>query len=134
MYTVCVVMAVAMLVGLSAKLIPGAYLLLLGSRYSNLTSQVQLVVYASAIGYFAGALWAVAMARKWIFWWSGSLQMILLTLIQFVCVLFLPLNSSVGVLQMNIYTAIGALTVQVVHVIQGLSVHSKAEAVEAIAS
>ena len=56
------------------------------------------------------------------------MQMILLTLIQIVCVMFLPLNTSEGVLKMNIYTALGALTVQVFHVIQGLSVHAKAEA------
>jgi hypothetical protein len=94
---------------------------------------VQLVVYASAIGYFAGAMWAIALARKWIFWWSGLLQVILLILIQFVCVLFLPLNTSEGVLKMNIYTALGALTVQILHVIQGFSVHAKAEAAEAVA-
>jgi O-antigen/teichoic acid export membrane protein len=133
-YAMCAVGAVAIVVAASAKLCPWAYLLLLGANYSNLTPQVQLVVYASAIGYFAGAMWSVAVARKWIFWWSGSLQMILLTLIQFVCVLFLPLNTSEGVLTMNIYTALGALTVQILHVIQGFSVHAKAEAAEAIAS
>ena len=118
----------------SAKLFPGAYLLLLGSNYSNLTPQVRLVVYASAIGYFAGAMWSVAVARKWIFWWSGSLQVILLTAVQLVCVMFLPLSTSEGVLKMNIYTALGALTVQILHVIQGFSVHAKGEAAEAVAS
>jgi len=115
-------------------LFPGAYLLLLGANYRNLTPQVQLVVYASAIGYFAGAMWSVAVARKWIFWWSGMLQMILLTLIQLICIMFLPLSTSEGVLKMNIYTACGALTVQILHLIQGLSVHAKAEVGEAIAS
>jgi O-antigen/teichoic acid export membrane protein len=133
-YTMCAVGAVAVFVAASARLCPAAYLLLLGSNYSNLTPQVQLVVYAAAINYFAGAMWSVAVARKWIFWWSGSLQMILLTLIQLVCVMFLPLNTSEGVLTMNIYTALGALTVQILHVIQGFSVHAKAEAAEAIAS
>lgn len=133
-YAICAVGAVALLVAASAKLCPGAYLLLLGENYGNLTSQVQLVVYASAIGYFAGAMWSVAVARKWIFWWSGSMQMILLTLIQFACVMFLPLNTSEGVLKMSIYTALGALTVQILHVIQGFSVHTKAEASAATAS
>jgi O-antigen/teichoic acid export membrane protein len=125
-YAMCAVGAVALLVAASAKLCPGAYLLLLGANYSNLTSQVRLVVYASAIGYFAGAMWSVAVARKWIFWWSGSMQMVLLTVIQLVCVMFLPLNSSEGVLKMNIFTALGALTVQLFHAIQGFSVHGKA--------
>ena len=132
-YTLCVVGAVALLVGASAKLCPGAYLLLLGANYSNLTLQVQLVVYASAIGYFAGAMWAIAIARKWIFWWSGSLQVILLILIQLVCVMLLPLNTSEGVLRMNIYTGLGALTVQIFHVIQGFSVYARAEAAETVA-
>jgi O-antigen/teichoic acid export membrane protein len=130
----CAVGGVAMMVAVSAKVCPGAYLLLLGAKYNNLTPQVQLVIYASAIGYFAGAMWCVAVARKWIFWWSGSMQMILLTLIQLGCVLFLPLSTSEGVLKMNIYTALGALTVQIFHVIQGFSVHAKAEASEALAS
>jgi O-antigen/teichoic acid export membrane protein len=129
----CVFGAVALLVAASARLCPGAYLLLLGHNYNNLTSQVRLVVYASAIGYMAGAMWAVAVARKWIFWWSGSLQVILLILIQLVCVMFLPLDTSDGVLRMNIYTALGALTVQILHVIQGISVLAKAEAAEMIA-
>jgi O-antigen/teichoic acid export membrane protein len=133
-YAMCAVGAVAILVAVSAKLFPGPYLLLLGAKYSNLTPQIQLVVYASAIGYFAGAMWSVAVARKWIFWWSGSLQMVLLVLIQLVCIVFLPLNTSEGVLKMNIYTAFGALSVQILHVIQGFSVHAKAEASEAIAS
>jgi hypothetical protein len=130
----CAVGAVALLVAASAWLCPGAYLLLLGARYSNLTPQVRLVVYASAIGYVAGAMWAVAVARKWVFWWSGSMQMILLILIQIVCVIFLPLNTSEGVLKMNIYTVLGSLTVQVFHAIQGLSVHAKAEALGAMPS
>jgi O-antigen/teichoic acid export membrane protein len=128
------VTAVALMVVASAKLFPGAYLLLLGAKYSNLTPQVQLVVYASAIGYFTGAMWTIAVARKWIFWWSGSMQVIVLTLVQLVCVMFLPLSTSEGVLKMNIYTAFGALSVQIVHVVQGFSVHAKAEAAEAIAS
>ena len=77
-------------------------------------------------------MWAIAVSRKWIFWWSGSLQVIVLTLVQLVCVMFLPLNTSEGVLKMNIYTAFGALSVQILHLIQGLSVHAKAEAAQAI--
>jgi len=133
-YAMFAVGAVALLVAASARLCPGVYLLLLGANYRNLTPQVQLVVYASAIGYFTGAMWAVAIARKWIFWWSGSLQVILLTLVQLVCVLLLPLNTSEGVLKMNIYTAFGALTVQIVHLIQGFLVHTKAGDAEAVAS
>jgi len=129
-----VVAGIALLVVASAKVCPGLYLLLLGAKYSNLTPQVRLVVYASAINYFAGAMWTVAVARKWIFWWSGSTQVVLLVLIQLVCVMFLPLNSSEGVLKMNIYTAFGALTVQIFHVIQGYRVHNRAEASEAVAS
>ena len=133
-YAMGAVGGMALVVALSAKLLPGVYLLLLGAKYSNLTVQVQLVVYASAIGYFTGGMWAIAVARKWVFWWSGSLQMVLLTLIQIVCVLTLPLNTSSGVLEMNIFTALGALTVQILHVMQGMARHGKSEASEAIAS
>jgi O-antigen/teichoic acid export membrane protein len=133
-YAMCCVGGIALLMAASVKLCPAAYLLLLGAKYSNLTTQVQLVVYASAIAYFTGAMWYIAMARKWVFWWSGSMPAILLTLIQIVCVVFLPMNTSEGVLKMNIYTALGLLTVQICHVIQGFSVHAKAEASAAMAS
>ncbi|SRR6266567_48336 len=133
-YSLCAVGAVALMVAASARWCPSVYLLLLGAKYNNLTQQVQLVVYASAIGYFAGAMWAVAVARKWIFWWSGSLQIVLLTLIQLICVIFLPLSTSEGVLMMGIFTAFGALAVQILHVFQGMGVHAKAEEAPAIAS
>jgi hypothetical protein len=107
---------------------------LLGAKYNNLAAQVQLVVYASAIGYLSGAMWSVAVARKWIFWWSGSLQIVLLTAIQIICVILLPMNTSEGVLMMGIFTALGALFVQVLHVAQGMSAHTKMQQAEAIPS
>jgi O-antigen/teichoic acid export membrane protein len=133
-FAMCVVGAVALVMAGSARVFPAPYLLLLGKRYSDLTPQVQLVVYTSAIGYFSGAMWSIAVARKWIFWWSGTLQMVLLTLIQVVCVAFLPLNTSEGVLMMSLYTTCGALGVQVLHAIQGLFAHRKADAQPAIVS
>ncbi|KAA6465393.1 hypothetical protein DYQ86_05490 [Acidobacteria bacterium AB60] len=134
LYSLCAFGAVAALVALSAYEAPGLYLLLLGAKYRDLTAQVQLVVYASAIAYFAGAMWAVAVARKWIFWWSGSLQIVLLTAIQIVCALTLPLNTSEGVLMMGIFTALGALLVQVVHVAQGMFAHARMQETEAVPS
>jgi O-antigen/teichoic acid export membrane protein len=133
-YSLCAVGAVALLVAASARCSPALYLILLGAKYNNLTQQVQLVVYASAIGYFTGAMWAVAVARKWIFWWSGSLQIVLLTLIQLICVVFLPLSTSEGVLMMAIFTTCGALAVQILHLIQGMSEHKKAETAKVITS
>jgi hypothetical protein len=47
--------------------------------------------------------------------------------------MLLPLNTSEGVLRMNIYTGLGALTVQIFHVIQGFSVYARAEAAETVA-
>jgi len=118
---------IALTVGASARFFPALYLLLLGAKYSNLTAQVQLVVYAASINYFAGAMWSVAIARRWIFWWSGSSQVVVLIGIQTVCVFVLPLNSSSGVLSMSIYTALGALLVQIFHLAQGLLNHRKKE-------
>jgi len=77
---------------------------------------------------------AVALARKWIFWWSGTLQVVVVGLAQLVSAMLLPLNTSEGVLMMNIYTAIAALGVQIVFLIQGLSRHTKAEAEQVAAS
>ena len=114
------VCGVAVLVALSVEVAPHAYLLVLGSKYADLVKQVKLVVFAASINYLAGAMWSVAAARKWVFWWSGSSQVVVLLGIQILCVVWLPLNSSVGVLTMSIYTALGALLVQWMHVVQGL--------------
>jgi O-antigen/teichoic acid export membrane protein len=133
-YAMGVVGIVSLLVSASARLFPGLYLFLLGAKYSGLTIQVQLVVYSSSITYFSGAMGAVALARKWIFWWSGTLQVVVVGLAQLVSAMLLPLNTSEGVLMMNIYTAIAALGVQIVFLIQGLSRHTKAEAEQVAAS
>lgn len=118
----------------SAWLFPEIYLFILGSKYRNLTYQVQLVVYSAAVGYFLNSMWAIASARKWVFWWSGTLQVVVLTVVQAVCVILLPLNTSEGVLKMNLFTAFGALAVQVAYLIQGLSIHARAGEEKAVAS
>ena len=133
-YAMGAVGIVALLASASAKLFPGIYLFLLGAKYSSLTIQVQLVVYASSIAYFSGAMSAVALARKWIFWWSGTLQVVVVGLAQLISAMLLPLNTSEGVLMMGIYTAIAALGVQAVYLFKGLATHAKAEAEQAVAS
>ncbi len=130
----CAAGSVALMITASAKLFPGVYLLVLGPKYGNLTSQVQLVVYTAAIAYLLNTMWSVAVARKWVFWWSGVVQVIFLTLVQLVCVAFLPLNTSEGVIRMNLWTTTGAFAMQVVFLLKGLSIHKKAEDQQAIAS
>jgi O-antigen/teichoic acid export membrane protein len=127
-YVISAAGAVGVLMIASVKIWPAPYLFLLGAKYSDLTAQVQTVVYTSAVAYFLNTLWAIAVARKWVFWWSGVLQVVVLTLVQLGCVVFLPLNSSEGVLKMNLYTTCGALGMQVVFLIYGLSLHAKMEA------
>lgn len=106
---------------LSARFYPVIYLLILGSRYAGLTRDVQLVVYASAISYVGGAMWSIAASRKWIFWWSGGLQLILLTGIQVISAFRLPLNTSEGILRMGLYVAWGSFAIQCLHAFQGLA-------------
>ena len=130
----CAAGGVALTIIASAKLFPGAYLLVLGPKYGNLTSQVQLVVYNAAIVYLLNTMWSIAVARKWVFWWSGVLQVIVLTLVQLVSVAFLPLNTSEGVIKMNLCTTCGAFAMQIIFLLKGLSMHRKAEAQQAIVS
>ena len=132
-YTMAIVGVVALLVAGSARLFPGIYLFILGAKYSNLTYQVQLVVYTAAIGYISGAMWAVATARKWVFWWSGTLQVAMVGITQVVSASLLPLNTSQGVLMMGIYTGLAAVGVQVAYLVFGLSMHRKTEAEQAVA-
>ena len=119
---------VALLAAASAKLFPGLYLFLLGAKYSGLRLQVQLVVYASALAYIANAMGAVALARKWIFWWSGTLQVVVVGLAQVISAMHLPLSTSEGVLRMNLYVNVAAIGVQIAYMIKGLSVHTRTEA------
>jgi O-antigen/teichoic acid export membrane protein len=125
----------SLIIAASGKLFPGLYLLVLGPKYSDLRLQVQLVVYASAVMYFWGVMWSIAMARKWVFWWSGMAQVAMTIIILLVSLAFLPLNTSEGILRMNLYTLFGSLFVQIIHLIKGLSKHSESEATkEAMAS
>jgi len=133
-YAMGTVGVVALLVAASAKLFPGLYLFLLGAKYSGLTVQVQLVVYASALGYIAGAMGAVALARKWVFWWSGTLQVVLVGLVQVISAMLLPLNTSEGVLTMNLYVNVAAIGVQIAYLAKGLTIHARAESEEPVAT
>ena len=132
-YVMAAVGVVALLMAISVNLLPGPYLFLLGEKYSNLTPQVQLVVYASAVSYMTGTMWAIVVARKWIFWWTGTLHVVVLTLTQIACVILLSLKSSEGVLKMNLCTSIAVFAVQVFYMVRGYAKHNRDEAEQATA-
>jgi O-antigen/teichoic acid export membrane protein len=115
-----VITLVAAVIFASGYLRPTFYLLILGPKYQGVSKSIRLVVQAAAISYLAGSMWAIAASRKWIFWWSGTIQLCLLTLIQFVAALFTKLDSAEGVLRLTVYVACGNLFIQIAHAIKGM--------------
>jgi hypothetical protein len=100
---------------------PGVIALLLGSQYGDLVRFVPLSIGASCLSYICGAMWSMHAARKWVFWWGGSAQIVTAVSIQVLSVKFLDLGTIAGVLKMNLYVAIGSVAVQVLHAIVGFS-------------
>lgn len=95
----------------AARLFPGAFLWILGHKYSGLRYEVFLLMAGSSISYFCGVLWVVNNARRFTYWWYGATVVLvqLSTQIYFICKV--DLSTIRAVLTMNICTAAASLAV-----------------------
>ncbi|WP_213805519.1 hypothetical protein [Granulicella sp. dw_53] len=126
-FALFLVTSVAFVLSISAKLFPEMYLFVLGPKYHGLRLEVLYVVLSSSIGYVSGAMWSMNSARKWVFWWTGTIQVVVVFGTQLSCIFFLPLSTSAGVLAMGIWVNTAALLVQSVITFEGFRRERKAE-------
>ena len=106
-------LALASILFSAAKFLPGIYLWLLGPKYHHLRSEVKWVVLASCFTYIAQVLWAMNSARKWMFWWASAVYIGLILSVQIVCMVFLNLSTTSGVIFLSLATSIAILIVQI---------------------
>ena len=93
-----------LLVVAAACAFPGVFLLVLGPSYSRLTTEVKLVVAASAISYFTNVLWSIHSARRFIYWWNNIVNIVLTVLVQLIFILKADLTSVKTVVWLNFAT------------------------------
>jgi hypothetical protein len=96
----------------TAFLFPGAFLFVLGGKYSHLNRELLLMVGGAVITAMASTLWSLNAAKAWI---AGSWLYIPLTLAtQLALIPFIDFGSVTGVLIFNLVSAIPSLLLNVV--------------------
>lgn len=88
-----------------SRLFPGAFLWILGHKYSGLRYEVFLLMASSSLSFASGMMWVVHNARRFVYWWGGIATIILTLLVQVLCIWKLDLSTIRGVLMMNLWTA-----------------------------
>jgi O-antigen/teichoic acid export membrane protein len=102
-----------------AKCFPEAFLWILGHKYGGLRYEVLLMIAASSLAYFSGMLWMIHAARKFIYWWSGMMNIALTLAVQAMFIWKVDLSTVRAVLILNLATAGVALLVNVLTGIYG---------------
>jgi O-antigen/teichoic acid export membrane protein len=90
---------------------PELFLWILGPHYKQLRIEVALVVLASGIRYFAGVLWIMHSARRFIYMWVSITNISCTLLIQAYFIATHDLSTVRGVVLLNVYSACVALGV-----------------------
>jgi hypothetical protein len=98
---------------------PNIFLWLLGSQYANLQVEVVLVIAAGAISTFSNMLWFIHSARRFIYWWSNILNIILIFVVQLLFVLKADMGTVRVVLWLNLATNAVSLFINVLSGLYG---------------
>jgi O-antigen/teichoic acid export membrane protein len=65
-----------------AFLWPGAYLLILGTKYESVRPFMGWYVFSAYVNFISGLIWIMNRARKWVFWSGSILEVVLLLVVQ----------------------------------------------------
>jgi hypothetical protein len=110
---------------------PKSFLLILGPKYSDLQYELQLVIMASSLSYLTNVLWVIHSARRFIYWWSTILNIVLTLSLQVYLILRLDLSTIRSVLLLNLVTAAAALFTNALSGIYGFLVGPR-QTIEAV--
>jgi O-antigen/teichoic acid export membrane protein len=112
-YLRLVALAFAAMVGVStlAAFFPGIFLLLLGESYVGLREPVFWTVLGSSMSSFAGVIWVMSRARKWIFWRGSFLEIILLFGLQALFVATVGVDSTLEAAQLMVMAGVAHVLV-----------------------
>jgi len=84
---------------------PEVVLLLLGSKYQSLQRETGWFVLGSSLAYLVGVNWAVATARRWIYWSTSGLSIGLILLAQVVFLFLYRVNDTLHVILFGVVTS-----------------------------
>jgi O-antigen/teichoic acid export membrane protein len=104
---------------------PQPLLWLLGSKYQNLEVEVGWVVAGSCISYIGGVIWTMNSARKWIYWWVSFTYIATLLATQLVCLTFIDLSTTMGVIYFSVISAVSILFIHIANAVFGFTNGSK---------
>ena len=106
-------------VTLAAAQVPEVFLWLLGPQYKGLRTEVLISIATAAIGCLSGIMWAIHSARRFVYWWSNTVRLVLTLLLQVLFVTRLDLSTVRSVLWLNLVTTVASLSVNVMIGIYG---------------
>lgn len=102
-----------------AFLFPEIPLWVLGSKYQNLKIETSWLIVSSCINYIGGVIWTMSSARKWIYWWHTTLYIVLVLVVQAIGILFMKLDTTLGVIQFSLVSGMAVLVVHIIGSIYG---------------
>ncbi|MFC5862548.1 hypothetical protein ACFPT7_09625 [Acidicapsa dinghuensis] len=103
----------------AAALFPRLFLLILGPKYAGLNLELLLVIAAASIGFLAGVLYVVHCSRRFVYWWSGLLTIVLTVILQIIYIWRVDLGTMKAVLTLGLLSSIIGLFVNVLTGIYG---------------
>lgn len=104
----------------SAALFPSIFLAILGPKYSGLNRELLLIIATSSTAYLTSVLVVAHSARRFIYWWSGTLTIVLVLAVQVIYIWNVSLNSMSSVLILGLITTLTTLMVVILTGIYGI--------------
>lgn len=104
----------------AAALFPNIFLAILGPKYRGLNLELLLVLATASVGYLNSVLVVAHSARRFIYWWSGGLTIVLVLTAQIIYIWNVRLNTMSSVLVLGLITASTSLLVVVLTGIYGI--------------
>lgn len=90
---------------------PEFFLWVLGPKYSDLRTEVLIMIAASSIGQLSGLLWTVNTSRRFVYWWNGASTIFYTLAVECTFIWKVNLSTVRSVLILNLTTAAGILLI-----------------------
>jgi O-antigen/teichoic acid export membrane protein len=97
----------------ASYLFPGAFLWVLGPKYAELHFEVVLVMMSSAVATLSGLVWTIHSSRKFVFWWTNILNIVLIFCVQLMFIMRADLGQLRSLLWMAFGTNLASLTTDI---------------------
>ncbi|NVJ86003.1 MAG: oligosaccharide flippase family protein [Algoriphagus sp.] len=103
---------------------PQVFQWILGKQYDNLAKEFGYSVLIACIGYISAIFLLISGTKKWVYWWSNILYIILFFLINTLGIVFLDLSTVMGIIKLSLIFSISFLLQQVARFLYGIKFSS----------